>query len=267
MKRSIRFKLLLLIFAGFFLSSAGVVVIVGHYQKKMIDRQQSELYAEKLDAIFNGLVKSHNDLVRSGMIELYETEAKQTILEDLRARYDTEKNTAIYPFIATGEGAFVLHPTLTADDNIKDFGFGQAVLTRKNGELDYTFEASKKWMKFVYFQEWKWIVGYTVPHAVKYAAAYQMRNTLIAALAAFTLLALVVLSCAPLLMAPECGVDIEQGQAGEPCTRTDDCAEPLRCLAGSCQRADDASTDAGTDSGAATDSDAGTDSGTATDAG
>lgn len=196
MNRPLRFQLLSLVFAGFFLSAAGTVAIVSHRQKQMIDLQQSELFAEKISSILNSLRNSHRDLARTGLIELYESEAKQRLLEELRGRYYAQDNPAVYPFIVTDEGNFRLHPRLASSDSIADFGFGAAVLGRKSGELDYTFDNEPKWMKFNYFEEWKWIVGYTVPHAVKYAPAARMRDTLIVVMGAITLLVLAVLSIA-----------------------------------------------------------------------
>lgn len=196
MDRSIRFKLLSLVFAGFFLSAAGTVAIVAHRQKQIIDLQQDQLFGEKLGSILNRVTTSHNDLVRTGMVELYESEVQQTLLEELRERYYTQRNPVVYPFIVTDQGDFRLHPHLTPQENIRDYGFGPTVLDRKAGDLDYQFQNEQKWMKFKHFKEWGWIVGYTVPHSVKYAPAVRMRDTLIVVMGAITLLVLAVLSIA-----------------------------------------------------------------------
>jgi methyl-accepting chemotaxis protein len=194
MNMSIKFKILMTTFVAFFISVVSTIIIVGDQQKKIIDKNQEELFTEKLDSILTILNKYHKELEQTGMAELYSDEAKQNVLTELKNKYYREDNQQVYPFIINGEGMVMLHPILKWGERIENLPFIQHMMNNKDGQMVYHWKNQEKWVKFKYFDGWKWIVSYTIPLEIKYADTIRLRNILVMTMTAITFLAILTIS-------------------------------------------------------------------------
>jgi methyl-accepting chemotaxis protein len=146
---------------------------------RIIDRQQSDLYAQRLDSINSVLARAGTDLQKTlketglegtEMAGQYLKDAQKNTIEAIRKECYREAKDS-YVFIIDATGAIVMHPKLEAGKSLADADFIQQMLKIQDGELNYTFDGQDKWMSLRSFKDWKWIIGYTNPVKIKYADA------------------------------------------------------------------------------------------------
>ena len=88
-----------------------------------------------------------------------------------------------------------MHPKLPAgDQTLVQTEIVDMMLAESAGDFNYTYLGEKKWCLFEQYQEWNWVVGYTVPIEIKYGAAREFRNLLMYIMGGISLLVLLVLS-------------------------------------------------------------------------
>ena len=178
---SIRTKILGIIAAGFVVAAIGVVLLANIQLESIVDRSQRAIYEEKILTIMRDLEQKSKRLQMTGQVEAYEEAFKASILNKLRNTYYVGENLEIYPFIFDTHGAVVMHPVLPrGDKTLSGQPFIQRMLALKDGVLDYTRASEKKeWCVVKPFERWDWIVGFTIPHEIKYAEVRALRNMLV----------------------------------------------------------------------------------------
>ena len=188
---------LLSVIAVAFVAAAACVVLLANYQtKKIIDKSQTSIYAEKLDSILLTLKRKYDRLQLTGMVDSYEQDFKESALRVLRHIHYKTADQRIYPFISEIGGEIVMHPDYPYGDKyLTDTEYIKKALKLKTGDFDYIYKnGEKKWTIFKHFREWDWVVGYAIPIDVKYADAGKLRNNLLLIMTVITFLTLLILS-------------------------------------------------------------------------
>lgn len=196
-RRSLKTKLLLIIFAAFLFSCIGITLLAEHYFIKIIDKAQTQLYDKEVEDIIGQLENTYAELQDTLMVENYEDQFKKMIIDNLRRSYYTKPEIEAFPFIVASDGTVVMHPRLAR-------GFAYQVppeyLVRitvlKKGDFDYTSNGIRSWVIFDQFEKWHWIVCYTLPFHVKYADSRSFLKVLILITAATTVFILLLVSFA-----------------------------------------------------------------------
>lgn len=192
---SIRMQILMIIAIGFIIAAVGVVSIAHVHMQSMVDSSQRTIYAQKTQTILKDLEQKFQRLQKTGQVEAYEEAFKTSIINKLRQVYYTEKPAHIYPFIIESTGWWVMRPTVTTGSDISSSRTAvQRMIELRNGDFDYMLPGNRKnWCLIQYFEPWDWIVGFTVPHTVKYAEVRTLRTMLTAIIMSITSLVLVIL--------------------------------------------------------------------------
>jgi methyl-accepting chemotaxis protein len=108
------------------------------------------------------------ELEKTGMRDQYLKQAQNDLVANLRSQYYSEKSST-YPFIINSSGIVVMHPTLdTGSTGLRDLAFIKTILSRKNGELRYTYNGVEKWSCFVEYAPFGWIIAYSIPESDMY---------------------------------------------------------------------------------------------------
>jgi signal transduction histidine kinase/DNA-binding NarL/FixJ family response regulator len=192
---SIRLKLFGLIAAGFIAAAIGVVLLAQTQLQATIDHSQRTIYEEKLGTIIRELEQADARLHMTGRIETYKEAFQASILKKLRHTYYVGDGLRISPFIIDTNGASVMHPVLMQNDaSLSARPYIQKMLSVKDGDFDYNDETGvRKWCVLKSFKAWGWIVGYTIPHEIKYADVKALQNALVAVIAATSGVVLIIL--------------------------------------------------------------------------
>ncbi len=175
---TIRVKIFGLITIGFMIAAMGVAILSHTQLKAIADNSQGSVYEEKIGTIMHRLEDKVARLKMTGRIEAYEEVFKSSIVRSLRDTYYTGEDLQVYPFIIDTTGACVMHPDFEeGDDTLSGSAYIQKMLSVRNGDFDYEYEAEeRKWCVIKSFEEWGWIVGYAIPYEIKYADVRAIRN-------------------------------------------------------------------------------------------
>lgn len=193
---SITVKLLALIIGAFIFSTVSVLLLANAELKQIIDKSQKVVYSEKIEAILGILSRDNQRLQKTGMIEAYSKDFKESALQDLRRSYYTHPNRHIYPFIIDTEGNVVMRPNLpseyTANEQARVF---KKMLSTEQGSFTSDLShGQRQWYIFKQFPAWHWVIGYTVPLELKYADVRKFRNLLIGIMGSISVVVLLILS-------------------------------------------------------------------------
>ena len=192
---SITFKLLSLLVGAAVILVVSVLLMADIQLTRIIDESQDAVYAEKIEAIWGSLHRSNERLKKTGLVEAYADDFKESALKDLRQTYYKHADQPIYPFIIDRDGKVVMHPALPEGDlSLEQTEIVRKMLASNQGNFDYTYLGQKKWCLFKQFQEWNWVIGYTAPLDIKYGDARKFRNLLVYIMGGITFLVLLVLS-------------------------------------------------------------------------
>ncbi len=170
-------KLIVRILVGILSSvilSFSLFYMLSNYElKKTIDKVNIMFYSEKIDTIINSLKTKYNKLQRTQLPDSYEYSFKQFAVKELRIiHYDNKSKYVrkIYPFIINENNIFKMHPFFnkTHIEKYKDREDFKKILKLKNGNFFVELFGVKKWIIFKHFEEWDWIIGYSIPLDVKY---------------------------------------------------------------------------------------------------
>ncbi len=192
---SITLKLLLLIVCAFVITAVSVLLLADYQLTHIIDKSQKAVYAEKVEAIRETLHLKNERLQQTGLVKAYITDFQNESLNILRKTYYNRADQNIYPFIVDASGRVILHPVLPRGDaSLEKTKVVRKMLAARSGDFVYTYQGQKKWCLFEQFPEWGWVIGYTIPQAIKYADARQFRDFLILIMGGITILVLLALS-------------------------------------------------------------------------
>lgn len=180
MKITINMKISFLIAVSATLTMIVVISLMAYSFKTIIDRNLELIYSEKIETILDMLRRKHDILMKTFMADAYEDGFKESFLEDFRETFYCESDMETYPFIISRNGRTIAHPNVKHGQPLDlDYVFAKKIIELKNGNFDYNYKGQKKWMIFRYFEEWDWVVGYVVPHTVKYETFRLFRNILL----------------------------------------------------------------------------------------
>ena len=177
---TIRAKLLLVVGAGFLVTSLVTVYALDWILVADIDKGQSQLFAERLSSIHSLLERKQDLLAKTGMEGAYRRGLQEAALKQLAAKYYGDKTTEDYPYILDGQGRIVLHPYLArGDELVVHADFVRKMHQARAGSLEYEFQGTTKWCMFQTFEPWQWTIAYTVPQNAKYAELARLRTALL----------------------------------------------------------------------------------------
>ncbi|MGD9367473.1 MAG: response regulator [Desulfobacteraceae bacterium] len=196
-RKSLNTKLLLIITTAFLLLCIGITLLTDYYFVKIIDRTQTQLYAKEVKEIIEQLEHTYLELQDTLMVENYEDQFKNLILDTLRHHYYATPEIEAFPFIVDSAGMVVLHPRLERGFEFEGPPeFLSRITALKKGNFDYTYNGIKSWVIFDYFGKWHWIVCFTLPFNLKYADARNFLEVLVLITAATTISILLLVSIA-----------------------------------------------------------------------
>ena len=192
LKRSINLRLQLRIVVALCLVAVIIVVLANMQLRRIIDKWQTAVYAQKISEIADTIDLKYRQLEKTGMMEAYEEGFRKSLLKTLgRKYYKPESET--HPLIIDSTGTVVLGLELHG----RTHGYTHAVprmLESGNGEFLEEHAGGDRWYIFKKASGWNWTVVYDVPADVKYAALNQFRNLLMGTFAIVTVAAIVFLS-------------------------------------------------------------------------
>ncbi len=175
---SIRTKLLFFVGVGFILVSTIVVFAADRLMTARIEKNQNQLFHERLDSIISVLERKDALLKQTGLAEAYRLSFQSEATKQLAAKYYLSAEPESYPYIIDSEGRMILHPVIEpGDESLANADFIQQFLALKDGSLTYNFETQQKWCLFRTFEPWGWTIAYTIPIDVLYQDVHHFRAT------------------------------------------------------------------------------------------
>lgn len=177
-----------------------IIVIVSlsirHQLTPIIDADQREVFSEKIARIYSTIERKDRRLKLTGIVEAYQDDFQQQVLEEFRDLYYTPNTQTVYPFILDTSGKLLLHPVLPyGDTSLKNTEFAKNIIEIQNGDFYYTYsDGVKKWTLFRTYDEWGWIIGYTIPIEEKYANLWEFQIIIVQILIFVSLLVLIVIT-------------------------------------------------------------------------
>ncbi|MDM8514672.1 methyl-accepting chemotaxis protein [Desulfobacterales bacterium HSG16] len=185
MLKTISLKILSMVVLGFVIMILIVMSLTDYEFKKTIDQSQEVLLSSKLDSFLVTLHKIYGEVadlektIGSKGIEEYKLDAQKEILIEIRSKYFLSAEQD-YPFFIINKKNDIL---LYLPDNESGLSRSSDIIAKiqsmKSGELEYSEGGEKKWIICKDFDNWGWILGYTVPLTTKYKDLYRLRHNLI----------------------------------------------------------------------------------------
>ncbi|MCB1758416.1 MAG: response regulator [Gammaproteobacteria bacterium] len=176
---SITFKILSFIMIALILVTISIMSLSYIQLTPIVDKSQGEIYSEKLDVIVASLSRMEERLQRTGLVDAYIDDFKNSAIATLRNTYYKLGNSNIKLFILDGQGRFVMRPddssALPLDELHGHFQNGS--VTR--GEFNALLQGEPTWYVYRQFEPWGWTICYSVPDSVKYADLRQFTALLL----------------------------------------------------------------------------------------
>ena len=194
-RNTITVKLLAIIVGAFFITTVLVLVLADIQLKRILDNSQEAVYSERIDTIVGFLSRRNERLKKTVLVEAYFDDFKASALAILRNSYYKQSNPIIFPFIIDADGAVVMHPYYPAGDgSLKSMPATRQILSTRSGQFEATERGQTQWYRYRTFEQWNWVIVYTVPLDVKYHDAIIFRNTLIGTMSGVTVFVLLILA-------------------------------------------------------------------------
>jgi PAS domain S-box-containing protein len=167
---SITFKLLSFVIAALLLVTISVLAISYIQLRPIVDKSQGEIYLEKLDVIWSNLSRIDQKLQKTGLVEAYIDDFKNSAVSGLKNTYYPLKNKDIWLFILNEHGQMVMQP----DDGASFLALHELNtvilnMTESSGQFTVQADANPTWFVYRQFSPWGWTLCYAVPLSVKYA--------------------------------------------------------------------------------------------------
>jgi PAS domain S-box-containing protein len=190
--QSITTKLVLVLGAAFIVLNGIILVSATSRLKTIVNQSQNTLYEEKLQTILQVLESKYQRLLATQNVDAYEAYMKRDAVKTLRQAYYQHEEHQTYPFIIASDGTVIMHPRFHAGNRANGSSpYIKKMITHKDGYFDCIEKPNRKiWCIFRHFPRWNWIVGYTIPHSVKYADVQRFRTIFILIIASVTIAAL-----------------------------------------------------------------------------
>ena len=192
---SITVKLLVIIVGAFVVTIVAILILADLQLKRILDESQEAVYTERVDTITGFLRRSNERLKKTGLVEAYADDFKQSALTFLRKSYYKQPDPAIYPFIIDTRGTVIMHPVLPhGDHSLNKAQIAQQLVSTNDGQFDAVYRGGAKWYRYRLFAEWDWVIAYSVPLTIKYRDAHMFRNMLIVISAGVAIVVLLILA-------------------------------------------------------------------------
>lgn len=186
--RTLAFRLMLFLGGALSVSYLVAFLLLDAQVKRIVDRSQREVYAEKLEGVGRLLETRVRRLEATGMRETYEEDFKTSALKTLRDLYYRTPGDEGHLFVLDGQGKVLLHPGRPRGDASPIGAELHARAAAAAGEFDYRDEAATdRWMVFRPFPAWDWTLAFDVPWSVKYADLERLHRELLRVMAISTL--------------------------------------------------------------------------------
>jgi len=193
--RSITFKLIFFVICGFFITAISVIFVADKQLTKIIDDSQNAMYTEKLNTIWETINRTNNRLQKTGLVEAYSKDFRDSVIKTLKATYYKQKNQKIYPVILNVNGIVVMHPLLSpGDTSLRKIKEVRNFIPSQKNSITVKYNDKTKWYTYKVFEPWQWVIAYAVPFEIKYADARVLRNAIIIVITVITLLVGTLLS-------------------------------------------------------------------------
>jgi PAS domain S-box-containing protein len=191
---SITVKLIAIIMGAFVITTIGVLVLADIQLKRILDQSQTAVYKEQIDTIIDFLSRTDQRLKKTGLVEAYADDFKQSALKFLRESHYKASSPPIYPFIMDADGTVVMHPHYpSGDESLKKSAVVQHIRGSGKGQFEAEDQGRATWYCYRRFAPWSWVVVYTVPLDIKYGDARIFRNTLMGIMGWVIILVLLLL--------------------------------------------------------------------------
>ncbi|MDA3852419.1 MAG: PAS domain S-box protein, partial [Spirochaetaceae bacterium] len=212
-------KLLLLIVGFYFITLLSILVVANGYFHRIVDKSQNTIYQEKLDLIWNELMRMEERLQQTGLGEAYFDDFQNTFLDLIKRNYYQSESQRIYPFLIQRDLTVILDPETTqGEQKIFLADWASQLLEGESGSFTATYKNEERWFIYRNFEPWEWIICYTVPISDKYRDVQSFMQDLLFISLAFALVSLGVLSILlvnftkPIIKLTEVSQKIAQGQ-------------------------------------------------------
>ena len=194
-RNTITVKLLVIIVGAFFVTTGVVLVLADLQLKQILDKSQDAVFSERIGTIVGFLSRRNERLKKTVLVDAYLDDFKASALAILRNSYYKQTNPIIFPFIIDTEGTVVMHPYYPAGDgSLKSVPATRQILSTRSGQFEATERGQTQWYRYRTFEQWNWVIVYTVPLDVKYRDAIIFRNTLIGIVSGVTVFVLLILA-------------------------------------------------------------------------
>ena len=185
--RSFTFRLLLIITVFFILTVAVFFTVANSQLHKIIDKSQTALYEEKLQILINDLTRSYEKLEKTGLIEAYSEDFKQTALNSISDTYYDSASLSAKPFILDREYSVILHWDPSRGDQNWErrlagaFAEESGLNFSEDREGNFFLEEKNQediWFIYKTFPPWEWCLAYSIPSGEKYRDLQLFRSVL-----------------------------------------------------------------------------------------
>ena len=192
---TITFKLLSFIIGTFAIMIISVLTLANIQLTRIIDRSQETIYTERIDAILWTLKNYDDRLKKTGLVETYADDFKESAIKDLKKVYYKRSDQSLPPFIIDAEGRIIMHPELPEGDLSHDQAKTTKEMLRLEKEsFNCVYLGQKHWCIYKQFSEWGWAIGYSVPVDIKYGDVRSFNTLLFFIMAGITIVLMVILS-------------------------------------------------------------------------
>lgn len=193
--RSILFKLLPLILISFVLIIGGVLYTSKIQLTKIIDKSQYEIFTEKVDIVWETLHRNDVRLQKTGLVEAYEDDIKNSTLDDVKNTYYRQPQITLKPIILDQDATVILHPTYPAGHTLMAGTTRFSPLQASTeGQFSSRMDGRETWYVYKVFKPWNWTIVYAVPLEEKYSDVGTFSTLLLLTMVTITFLVASILS-------------------------------------------------------------------------
>jgi len=215
---SVKRKFVALIAFSYLISSILIIQVSVSIVKTIIDKETRSNYQNRTEGIEGQIQQIYDELIATGMKDIYEKQSKEDALKVAAAFYEKD-STEAYPFILDNTGKVLVHPVVApgTDLTLKN-AFVKKALQLKNGDFKYSYEKKAKWMSFKTFESWDWLICYGLTQKAMYQPVKSFRLIISVVMSLIALLVCLVLYffsnriLKPLVTMSEAMKDIAQGE-------------------------------------------------------
>ncbi len=195
--QSITIKILPLIIISFVLTIVGVLFISKVQLTEIIDKSQHEIFAEKVDLVWESLKSDDVRLQKTGLVEAYEDDIKKSTIDKLKNRYYRQADITLKPIILDENSKVIMHPVFPPGYTLMAGGKKiTSHLVALAGQFYATTDDRNMWYVYRVFEPWEWVIVYAVPLDEKYEDVSKFSSLLLFTMFSITLFVAILLSLA-----------------------------------------------------------------------